>query len=405
MIAHGVRPGSTVVTLIPNGIESLLLPWISAVMKLTLAPLDVCALTSPRRIELVERMRTLQLDVVIVPTTSDAAAIDAARLHVGEPLPGMRVCPDGDNAPRNSCTTLTCLARDGSGHKIDLQKLLDTAQIGVDSVVLYSTANFRVIAPFTAAAVWRAGGTVVMPGTAFTPEVVLDALERHSITHMLLLPFQIYSIIAHPTFRNRHTGTLRTVLTGADTVNKDLLVKMAANFPSAAVCTAHRTTEGGAFLAWIWYDTPPGRLPYFGEISPLGKIAAGSRLRIWNHESGKVARRGELGELHVSSDVAIRHYLGSRNEDSFYFDDLGRWFKTGDLGIIDADGVVYVLGRIKDVVMRAGIPITPAALKSSIGNFTGVLVSEASVVAIRRSFSGRSLLQCYKATTAKARRM
>ncbi|KAK3635848.1 hypothetical protein LTR22_018983 [Elasticomyces elasticus] len=228
-------------------------------------------------------------------------------------------------------------------------------------------------------ALWRVGGTLVMPGAAFTPEAVLDTIEKHSITNMLLLPFQVHSIVAHPTFSTRDTSTIQTVFTGADMITKDLLVKMTIAFPTAVVCTGHGMTEGGAFCEWVWFDTPPAQIPYFGEISPLGKISAGSRVRIWDQEAGSVARRGAPGELHVCNDVTIRHYLGHINEDSFYSDDLGRWFKTGDLGMIDTDGIIYVLGRIKDVVMRAGVPITPAALESTIGVLTGVL-----------SFNGRS---------------
>ncbi|KAK5675715.1 hypothetical protein LTR17_027763, partial [Elasticomyces elasticus] len=125
------------------------------------------------------------------------------------------------------------------------------------------------------------------------------------------------------------------------------------------------------------------------------KVAKGSRVRIWSREKNALARKGEAGELHVSSDVTIRHYLDNTNEDSFYVDKIGRWFKTGDLGMIDTEDVVYILGRTKDVIMRAEIPITPAALESSIGKLTGVL---ASVIAMPSPTLGQepfAVLQTY----------
>ncbi|TKA59713.1 hypothetical protein B0A55_13136 [Friedmanniomyces simplex] len=188
-------------------------------------------------------------------------------------------------------------------------------EIGPTSNFLFSTANFRIIAPSIAAAVWKVGGTVVMPGPAFAPETVLAAIEKHEITHLLLLPAQVHSVVAHPTFKNRHVDTVRSILTGSDVATRDLLFKISAAFPSAAVCAAHGMTEGGGFLQWT----------------------------------------------------------------CFYDDAAGRWFKTGDSGMINSDGVIYILGRIKDVVMRAGIPITAAALESSIGQFTG---ASTAVVAI-----------------------
>ncbi|KAK5701096.1 hypothetical protein LTR17_022893 [Elasticomyces elasticus] len=418
MIANDVKPGSTIVTLIPNGVESLLLLWVSTIMRLTLAPLDVGALTEARHEELLALLQTLKPHVVVVQSLDDAKKIESLLRDSGILLPQVRFQLDSGLSMQYGWKTLTSLVQDGYGHDIDQQTLLDRARshepdrialimftsgtssgkpkgcprhvgsisqameiqvwgpkYGVGTNMLFSTANFRIIAPFIAMALWRVGGTLVMPGAAFTPEAVLDTIEKHSITNMLLLPFQIHGIIAHPTFSARDTSTLQTVFTGADMITKDLLVKMTIAFPTAVVCTNHGMTEGGAFCKWVWFDTPPAQIPYFGEISPLGKISAGSRVRIWDQEAGSVARRGAPGELHVCNDVTIRHYPGNINEDSFYSDDLGRWFKTGDLGMIDTDGIIYVLGRIKDVVMRAGVPITPAALESSVGKLTGVLVS------------------------------
>ncbi|KAK5719564.1 hypothetical protein LTR17_015350 [Elasticomyces elasticus] len=446
MVASGVKPGSTIVTLIPNGVESLLLLWVSTIMRFTLAPLDVGALTEARHEELLALLQTLKPDVVVVQSLDDAKKMELLLRESGIPLPQLRFQLDSgvstQNGWQSKWRTLTSLVEEGFEYDIDQQSLLDRARsyepdrialimftsgtssgkpkgcprhvgsiaqameiqvwgpkYGVGTNMLFSTANFRIIAPFTAMALWRVGGTLVMPGAAFTPEAVLDTIEKHSITNMLLLPFQVHSIVAHPTFSTRDTSSIQTVFTGADMITKDLLVKMTIAFPTAVVCTGHGMTEGGAFCEWVWFDTPPAQIPYFGEISPLGKISAGSRVRIWDQEAGSVARRGAPGELHVCNNVTIRHYLGNINEDSFYSDDLGRWFKTGDLGMIDGDGIIYVLGRIKDVVMRAGVPITPAALESTIGVLTGVLVSVIAIpsstlgqepFAVLQSFNGRS---------------
>jgi len=113
----------------------------------------------------------------------------------------------------------------------------------------------------------------------------------------------------------------------------------------------------------------------YGEIAPVGKVKPGDSVQVWSHDNDRVANRSEPADMHVCCGSIIKHYLGGVHEDSFYEDDHGRWFKTGDLGMINEDGIVYILGRMKDVIKRAGVPIIPAALESCIEKFTGSQVS------------------------------
>ncbi|KAK5681851.1 hypothetical protein LTS10_006384 [Elasticomyces elasticus] len=403
MVASGVKPGSTIVTLIPNGVENLLLLWVSTIMRFTLAPLDVGALTEARHEELLALLQTLKPDVVVVQSLDDAKKMELLLRESGIPLPQLRFQLDSgvstQNGWQSEWKTLTSLVQEGFEYDIDQQSLLDHAR-------RYEPDRIALIMFTSGTSSGKPKGCPRHVGSISQAMEIQVWGPKYGVgTNMLFSTANlIHSIVAHPTFSARDTSTLQTVFTGADMITKDLLVKMTIAFPTAVVCTGHGMTEGGAFCEWVWFDTPPAQIPYFGEISPLGKISAGSRVRIWDQEAGSVARRGAPGELHVCNDVTIRHYLGNINEDSFYSDDLGRWFKTGDLGMIDADGIIYVLGRIKDVVgltdvMRAGVPITPAALESTIGKISGVLVSVIAIpsptlgqepFAVLQSFNGRS---------------
>jgi len=85
--------------------------------------------------------------------------------------------------------------------------------------------------------------------------------------------------------------------------------------------------------------------------------------------------RGEPGELHVCCDSIIWHYLGGASESSFYEDKKGRWFNTGDIAMMDNEGLVFILGRSKDMIKRAGVAIMPAAIESCIERYTDAQVS------------------------------
>ncbi|KAK5092222.1 hypothetical protein LTR70_001970 [Exophiala xenobiotica] len=112
--------------------------------------------------------------------------------------------------------------------------------------------------------------------------------------------------------------------------------------------------------------------PSVRGIAPLGKAAPGSRTQVAD-EQHRPVRRKEVGELHFCSDSSIRRYLDGVKPEDFYDDEHGAWFQSGDTGMINDDGWVYPLGRKKDIIKRAGILITLAALESCLDGQTSVL--------------------------------
>ena len=103
-------------------------------------------------------------------------------------------------------------------------------------------------------------------------------------------------------------------------------------------------TEGGGFFRGPFFETPITHIPFFVEICPIGTVAAGTMLRIWDLDRRCQTRRGDPEELHVSCESVIRHYLGGVSESSFYEDEKGRWFNTGDVGMINDEGLMFILG-------------------------------------------------------------
>lgn len=214
-----------------------------------------------------------------------------------------------------------------------------------------------------------------MASKSFAIEDTVRAIVQHGVDFIVLSPAMVHELAhdlaAHP----GKLDSVRTIQVGGDAITKEVLVKCAALFPRARVCINHGMTEGGGFFRWPLFETPIPQIPFFGEICPIGTVAAGTRLRIWDADRGRPTRRGEPAELHVSCESVIRRYLGGVSDSSFYQDEKGRWFNTGDVGMINDEGLVFILGRSKDVIKRAGVVIMPAALESCIEKHTGAQVS------------------------------
>jgi 4-coumarate--CoA ligase len=169
--------------------------------------------------------------------------------------------------------------------------------------------------------------------------------------------------------------SVHSIQIGGDVVTKDTLSNCAALFPSSRICINHGMTEGGGAFTWPFFDTPIGDIPYFGEMCPVGKVAAGATVRIWDVDAGAASPRNQVGELHICCASLIPGYLNDTSASSFYQDRKGEWFITGDMAMMNADGLVYILGRKKDMIKRAGIAVMPAAIENCIEKFTGEQVS------------------------------
>lgn len=252
-------------------------------------------------------------------------------------------------------------------------------QFTPDSRFLLAGANFRVISSL-ALAVWAAGAAVVTPGTAFSPTSALDAIEQHHITHMVLVPALVHALVADRSFASRDTSSITHCFLGGDIITKDVYLKAARAFPDANVVVAHGMSEGGGIFAWPYFNVKPEEVPFLGEIAPVGSVEKGTTIRIVDEETNDISAREQPGEFYLSSPNVIDHYLGGIHEDSFYDDPEGsRWFKTGDLAVMNPNGVIYILGRVKDRIKRAGVPITPAAIESCLDKFTGSQVQHSSI--------------------------
>lgn len=431
LIAAGLQPESTLVMLIPNGIEYPLLLWTCVLLRVTYVSLDPGMLNVAGATALKRTLRMLRPQAVVVPSPASGKAVDAIVSELRLPQP-VRVCLSDDST--TNWMSLRNVAVHGASQYSNITKreaLVAAARrdrpnrihsimftsgtsgnpkacplrAGAMSSALHSQAwlidrvagaralmqphNSRGIAPAQTLQTWRAGGAVVLTGQAFSASDAVNAIARVEITFLVLTPPMVHEMAAELVARDCQLGinSVRRIQVGGDAVTHSLLRRTVALFPAAQVCINHGMTEGPGSFVWPFFGVPVDDVPSFGEVCPIGVAAPGATVRIWDWEKQCVAPRRQLGELHLQNDIIIRHYMEGRSEESFYNDKLGRrWFKTGDLAMMDPDGLVYILGRKKDMIQRAGVGIIPAAIENTIEVLTGNQVSSSISVASTSSF-------------------
>ncbi|CCC12916.1 unnamed protein product [Sordaria macrospora k-hell] len=145
-----------------------------------------------------------------------------------------------------------------------------------------------------------------------------------------------------------------------------------------------------------------GGLKPLGDVMPVGTATPGSRVKVVDvdkegnlqaaaaaaaaDKEWEVVPRGKQGELHISSEAYIDGYLDGFAQQMFYTDKEGRkWFRTGDLAVIDEKGMVFVVGRMKDVVKSSVGFFNPTAIEAFLARHLSV---EACVIGIPSPMHG-----------------
>lgn len=414
LLANGAQPNTTMLMFIPNSGEYTLLLWTCILLRITYVSLDPVSLDISGFTALKHTLQTLKPQLVVAPNTLSGKALDVAVSELQLPRP-IRLClspsrtrdwksladvsADSMKYPINEGDLVAASRQDrpqrihsiiftsgtsgrpkgcplrvaGMSYVLHSQSWLVDSEAGF--LALQQPHNSRGIAPAQTLQTWRTGGAVVMTGQGFSVGDAVKAIRQFGVTFIVLTPPMVHEMADELAARPLNVHSVKKVQIGGDAVTKGVLSKCAALFPRAQVCVNHGMTEGGGSFVWPFFSTPVSSIPFFGEICPVGAVAPGSTIRIWDTERKCVVGKGKLGELHISCGSTIRHYLEGRSEESFYDDKKGRWFNTGDIATVDRDGLVFILGRKKDMIKRAGVGIMPAAIESSIEAFTGAQVS------------------------------
>jgi len=215
------------------------------------------------------------------------------------------------------------------------------------------------MAPWTLAlAAWQTRGEIAFVSTA-TPEALLAALERRRANHFYGIPL-IFSRLLEADLARHDLGSLRLLETGTSAVPIELVRRLRERFPACTLRIYYGSTEGGSVAALS--DADVLRKPGSVGLAPPG------------------------GELRLAADgevLARSPYLMSG-----YFDDpaataaalAGGWLHTGDLGALDAEGYLSIIGRKKDVIRTGGESVSPAELEAALADAPGVL--EVAVVGV-----------------------
>jgi fatty-acyl-CoA synthase len=224
-------------------------------------------------------------------------------------------------------------------------------------------------------------GAALVLQPRFEPGGWLDLIERHRCTAVYTLPSMTGAALRHPDFRRARTASLRTGLM----IGSPEEVRFAAEELGAArICNIYGSTEtyGNCCVT-------PADWPLTRRMTSQGPPLPGARLRIVDPATGAPLSPGEIGAVEVAGS-ATPGYIGAsaaNNEAAFTADG---YFRTGDLGSLDAAGDFRFAARDNDMIKRAGINVSPAEVETLLLQYPGI--AQAAVVGTAAGDRGEAIV-------------
>ncbi|MCD2198188.1 long-chain-fatty-acid--CoA ligase [Actinomycetospora endophytica] len=190
------------------------------------------------------------------------------------------------------------------------------------------------------------GGTVVIPPSgSFDPTATVRTLVEEGVTSCFMVPAQWQAICAVPDLAGQDLSRLRRISWGAAPASTTLLKTMIAAFPQAEVCTAFGQTECSPVTTYLRGEDS------IRKIGSIGTPMIGVEVRVVDEEMNDVPR-GTVGEIVYRSPMVMTEYWNKPEETAEAF--RGGWFHSGDLVREDDDGYLYVVDRVKDMIISGG---------------------------------------------------
>jgi long-chain acyl-CoA synthetase len=178
------------------------------------------------------------------------------------------------------------------------------------------------------------------------PLRALELIQREKVTNFIGVPTMSQDLISHPRFAEFDTSSLRNVGGGGAPMAPELVKKISGTF------TGKATPQLGYGLTETNGYGPGNTGPdYVERPSSTGRVVPIMQLKIVN-PNGESLPTGEVGEICMTGPMLIRGYWKRPEATAETIRD--GWLHTGDLGYLDDEGFVYVVDRIKDMVLRGG---------------------------------------------------
>jgi acyl-CoA synthetase (AMP-forming)/AMP-acid ligase II len=207
------------------------------------------------------------------------------------------------------------------------------------------------------------GGKIVMM-ERWNPAAALKLIEQEKISIVQGPPSVFWDMLACPAFAETDVSSVTSVFSGGQALASNLGAAMLEGFPRAGGGGGFGMTETNGPVCTATGDE------YLANPTAAGRIVPGTEIRVVG-EDGRDRPLGEAGEIWVRSPLVMKGYWNNPEANAAAFSD--GWFRTGDIGFLDADRFVTIVDRKKDVIISSGENIYSAEIERAFQAVPGMM--------------------------------
>jgi long-chain acyl-CoA synthetase len=218
----------------------------------------------------------------------------------------------------------------------------------------------------------------------FQPEAVMNAIEAHQVTATVMVPTMISMLLEHPAFNPDQLSSLDLLTYGASPMPAPLLERLLAMFPNLRLYQGYGMTESCGLLTHLG----PDEHRRGGTIlRSVGRPLTGTAISIQD-ESGRALPVGQVGEVCARAGNLMREYWKQPEQTAIAFRE--GWYHTGDAGYIDSEGYVYLVDRLRDMIVSGGENIYSAEVEDAVASHPAV--AQVAVIGVPSEQWGEEVL-------------
>jgi acyl-CoA synthetase (AMP-forming)/AMP-acid ligase II len=240
-----------------------------------------------------------------------------------------------------------------------------------DGVYLHAAPMFH-LADFGLSIPHHLAGNAHAIVPAFNPEGVLECIERDRVSDVLLVPTMIQMLVDHPAMKGkRDLSSLKRVIYGASAISEAVLDRAMTALPGVEFYQAYGMTELSpvATVNPAWYHTTQGRKA--GKLRSGGRATYCTEVRIVGPDDVELPR-GVVGEVAVRGPNVMLGYWNKPEQTAAAVVD--GWMHTGDGAYMDEDGFIFVVDRMKDMIISGGENVYSAEVENAVAQHPAVAI-------------------------------